>query len=101
MTSVHRNPLPVPIDPHFSPQFYAELWGMASTVIRCVFRTWTGSSSSARYRKTKRTRIELRIPFPWRCAFIASARGARMRAMLTLQRRHSQKCPDKKKDRTS
>jgi hypothetical protein len=33
--TVGPTPLPMPIDPHHSPQFYAELWGISvSTVIR-------------------------------------------------------------------
>jgi hypothetical protein len=35
MSSPHRDPLPIQIDPHFLPQVYAELWGISvSTVTR-------------------------------------------------------------------
>ncbi len=57
-------PEPVTIDPHYSPQFYAELWGMsASTVIRW-FQDLEGVLKLGRpVRKGKRGRVELRIPF--------------------------------------
>jgi hypothetical protein len=57
-------PEPILIDPHFSPQFYAELWGISpSTVVRWFqdlegvlkFRNSVGNG--------KRQRVELRIPF--------------------------------------
>ena len=33
--TLEHSPLPIPIDPHFSPSFYAELWGISvSTVVR-------------------------------------------------------------------
>jgi hypothetical protein len=62
--SAHRDPQPVQIDPHFTPQFYAELWGMSpSTVIRW-FQDVDGVLKLAKPSKNgKRTRIELRIPF--------------------------------------
>jgi hypothetical protein len=57
-------PESVSIDPHYSPQFYAELWGTSpSTVVRWfqdrpgVLKLNTPSKNG------KRTRIELRIPF--------------------------------------
>jgi hypothetical protein len=64
MSSGHRDPLPIQIDPHFSAQFYAELWGMSpSTVIRW-FQDMDGVLKLAKPSKNgKRSRIELRIPF--------------------------------------
>ena len=64
MSSAHREPLPIQIDPHFSAQFYAELWGISqSTVIRW-FQDMDGVLKLAKTSKnSKRTRVELRIPF--------------------------------------
>jgi len=57
-------PQPVVIDPHFSPQFYAELWGMSvSTVIRWFQDREGVLKLSKPARNGKRTRVELRIPF--------------------------------------
>lgn len=55
---------PIPIDPHFSAQFYAELWGIhVSTVIRW-FQDLEGVLKLSEPSKNgKRVRIELRIPF--------------------------------------
>lgn len=58
------DPQPVVIDQHYSPQFYAELWGTSpSTVVRW-FRDMAGVLKlSARSRNGRSTRIELRIPY--------------------------------------
>ena len=55
---------PITIDPHYSPQFYAELWGTsASTVVRW-FQDRDGVLKLNRpARNGRRTRVELRIPF--------------------------------------
>ena len=57
-------PEPIVVEQHFSPQFYAELWGVSdSTVIRWfqdlegVLKLKTESKSG------RRVRVELRIPF--------------------------------------
>ena len=57
-------PEPVTIDPHYSPQFYAELWGTSpSTVVRW-FQDLEGVLKLGKpARKGKRARVELRIPF--------------------------------------
>jgi hypothetical protein len=57
-------PQPMVIDAHYSPQFYAELWGMSpSTVIRW-FQDEPGVLKLSQPAKNgKRTRVELRIPF--------------------------------------
>ena len=62
--SVIRQPEPITIDPHYSPQFYAELWGMSpSTVVRW-FQDMNGVLKlSNRVANGRRTRVELRIPF--------------------------------------
>jgi hypothetical protein len=64
MSIAHREPLPIPVDPHYSPQFYAELWGMSvSTVVRW-FQDMEGVLKLSNPSKNgKRTRVELRIPF--------------------------------------
>ncbi len=62
-------PEPIVIDPHFSAQFYAELWGISvSTVVRW-FQDMDGVLKLSRPSKNgKRTRVELRIPWSlaWR-----------------------------------
>jgi hypothetical protein len=52
------------IDQHYTPQFYAELWGMsASTVVRW-FQDKEGVLKLRKAAKNgKRSRIELRIPY--------------------------------------
>ena len=57
-------PEPMTIDPHFTPQFYAELWRMSvSTVIRW-FQDMDGVLRVGKVSKNgKRTRVELRIPW--------------------------------------
>ena len=64
MSRAIETPQPVVIDPHFSPQFYAELWGMSpSTVIRW-FQDMEGVLKlSMPTRNGRRSRVELRIPF--------------------------------------
>lgn len=58
------DPQPIVIDPHYSPQFYAELWGTSpSTVIRW-FQDMPGVLKlSPASKNAKRTRVELRIPY--------------------------------------
>ena len=62
--SAIRQPEPITIDPHYSPQFYAELWGMSpSTVVRW-FQDMEGVLKlSHRVANGRRSRVELRIPF--------------------------------------
>jgi hypothetical protein len=59
-----NDPQPIPVDPHYSPQFYSELWGISvSTVVRW-FQDLEGVLKLNKPSKNgKRTRIELRIPF--------------------------------------
>ena len=55
---------PVTIDQHYSPQFYAELWGMsASTVVRWFQDKEGVLKLSTSAKNGKRARVELRIPF--------------------------------------
>ena len=55
---------PICIDPHYSPQFYAELWGTSrSTVVRWFEDVPGVLKLSQPGRNGKRARVELRIPF--------------------------------------
>ena len=57
-------PEPITIDPHYSPQFYAELWGTSSSTVVRWFQDRPGVLRLNRSgRNGKRTRVELRIPF--------------------------------------
>jgi hypothetical protein len=57
-------PEPVVIDPHYSPQFFAELWGMSSSTVVRWFQDMNGVLKlNIPARNGKRTRIELRIPY--------------------------------------
>jgi hypothetical protein len=59
-----RIPDNVVIDPHYSPQFYAELWGIAASTVVRWFQDEPGVLKlSAPARNGRRTRVELRIPF--------------------------------------
>jgi hypothetical protein len=64
MSRTFEPPQPVVIDQHYSPQFYAELWGMSpSTVIRW-FQDMDGVLKLTKPVKNgRRSRVELRIPF--------------------------------------
>ena len=63
MMSCLLQPEPILVDPHYSPQVYAELWGLSvSTVVRW-FQDLEGVLKLSKPSKNgKRTRIELRIP---------------------------------------
>jgi len=58
------DPQPVVVDQHYSPQFYAELWGTSpSTVVRW-FQDMAGVLKlSPPSKNGRRARVELRIPF--------------------------------------
>ena len=64
MNRVSAEPQPVVVDGHYSPQFYAELWGLSpSTVIRW-FQDKNGVLKLGKPGKNgKRVRVELRIPY--------------------------------------
>ena len=65
MTSSRQSEVqPIPIDPHYSPQFYAELWGLSSSSVVRWFQDEPGVLKLSKPSKSgKRTRAELRIPF--------------------------------------
>ena len=55
---------PITIDPHFSPQFYAELWGMSTSTVVRWFQDMDGVLKLNKPAKNgRRSRVELRIPF--------------------------------------
>jgi hypothetical protein len=55
---------PIVIDPHYSPQFYAELWGTSVSTTTRWFQDREGVLKlSSPARNGKRARVELRIPF--------------------------------------
>jgi hypothetical protein len=57
-------PEPITIDPHFSPQFYAELWGVSpSTTVRWFQDREDVLKVGMPARNGKRTRVELKIPY--------------------------------------
>lgn len=62
--NAEQPPEPITIDPHFSPQFYAELWSVSvSTVVRW-FQDLDGVLKLHKPSKNgNRSRVELRIPF--------------------------------------
>jgi hypothetical protein len=63
MNSVRQCEL-ITIDPHYSPQFYAELWGIhVSTVVRWFQDRPGVLKLSSPSKNGKRARVELRIPF--------------------------------------
>jgi len=55
---------PIVIDQHFTPQFYAELWGMSVSTVTRWFQDEPGVLKLSNSAKNgKRSRVELRIPF--------------------------------------
>lgn len=57
-------PQPIVIDPHFSPQFYAELFGISvSTSIRWFQDDERVLKLSKPAKNGRRARVELRIPY--------------------------------------
>jgi hypothetical protein len=57
-------PEPIVVDPHFSPQFYAELWGMSVSTATRWFQDLEGVLKLSKSVKNgKRSRIEFRIPY--------------------------------------
>lgn len=60
----NSEPEPIVIDAHYSPQFYAELWGISPSTVLRWFQDLPGVLKLAKPSKNgKRTRVELRIPF--------------------------------------
>jgi len=64
MSSRSREVQPIPIDPHYSPQFYAELWGVSVSTVTRWFQDLAGVLKlSKSTRSGGRARVELRIPY--------------------------------------
>ena len=64
MNQLGTEPQPVTIDPHFSPQFSAELFGISTSTIVRWFQDMDGVLKLSKPAKNgKPTRIELRIPY--------------------------------------
>jgi hypothetical protein len=58
------HPEPIRIDQHFTPQFYAELWGLSVSTVTRWFQDLDGVLKLSKPAKNgKRIRVELRIPF--------------------------------------
>jgi hypothetical protein len=62
-----QQPEAIVIDPHFSAQFYAELWGVSPTTIIRWFQDVPGVLKLAEPNKRGRRRVELRIPYSLAC----------------------------------
>ena len=59
-----HDPQPIPVDPHYTPQFYAELWGLSPSTVLRWFRDMDGVLKlNLPAKNGKRSRVELRIPF--------------------------------------
>ena len=57
-------PQPVVVDPHYSPQFYAELWGVSPSTVLRWFQDKEGVLKLAKTSKNgRRARVEIRIPY--------------------------------------
>lgn len=55
---------PIVVDKHYSPGFYAELWGLSVSTVLRMFQDQPGVLKLGdASKKGKRTRVELRIPF--------------------------------------
>ena len=64
MTKALVEPQPIVIDQHYSPQFYAELWGLSSSTVVRWFQDKDGVLKLRKpARPGKRLRVELRIPY--------------------------------------
>ncbi len=60
-------PALVNIDQHYSPQFYAELWGVSRDTIVRWFQDLPGVLKLSETGKRGRQRVELRIPYRLAC----------------------------------
>jgi hypothetical protein len=62
---VRLNPIPeqICLDQHYTPQFYAELWGLSRDTIVRWFQDVPGVLKLSDPGQRGRKRVELRIPF--------------------------------------
>lgn len=59
-----QDPEPVRIDQHYSPKFYAELWGISESTVLRWFQDRPGVLKCGEPRRNgRRTRVEIRIPY--------------------------------------
>lgn len=59
-----RLPQPITIDPHYSPGFYAELWGVSASTVLRWFQDQPGVLKVGNEPKgRRRARVEIKIPF--------------------------------------
>ena len=54
---------PIQLDKHFSPQWYAELWGVSPDTVVRWFQDKPGVLKLSKPGRAGRSRVELRIPF--------------------------------------
>ncbi len=60
-------PALIHLDRHYSPQFYAELWGVSRDTIVRWFQDLPGVLKLSKPGKRGKTRVELRIPYRLAC----------------------------------
>jgi len=66
-----RAPDQVVVDPHYSPNFYAELWGVSTDTVSRWFQDVPGVLKLQKPSSRRRTRVELRIPYRLACRVYA------------------------------
>jgi hypothetical protein len=59
------------VDPHFSANFYAELWGISPSTIIRWFQDVPGVLKLSEPNRRGRRRVELRIPYRLACTIYA------------------------------
>jgi len=67
-TAVTNGPEQVRLEHHYSPQFYAELWGVSRDTIVRWFQDVPGVLKLSEPGKRGRRRVELRIPYRLACS---------------------------------
>ena len=58
-----QGPEPIRLDQHYSPHFYAELWGISRDTITRWFQDMPGVLKLSEPGKRGKRRVELRIPY--------------------------------------
>jgi hypothetical protein len=58
-----RPPELIQLDQHYSPQFYAELWGVSRDTVVRWFQDLPGVLKLSETGRRRRKRVELRIPY--------------------------------------
>jgi hypothetical protein len=67
-TAVIHGPEQIRLEQHYSPQFYAELWGVSRDTIVRWFQDVPGVLKLSEPGKRGRRRVELRIPYRLACS---------------------------------